>query len=73
MSVSMLSEQLVNAGFSIEVFATTANGKTELNVTPGQPTLVDGVWVRYFKRVTKDHSHFSPALLKTLWKEVKKV
>ena len=38
---------------------------------PGKPINVDGVTVRYFKRVTKDHSHYSPALLKALWKEVK--
>jgi glycosyltransferase involved in cell wall biosynthesis len=69
MSVSMLSEQLANAGVLTEVFTTTANGKTELPVSQGQPVNVDGVTVRYFKRVTKDHSHFSPALLKTLWKE----
>lgn len=71
MSVSMLCEQLVKAGVYTEVFTTTANGKTELDVIPGQPGMVDGVTVIYFKRVTKDHSHFAPALLKTLWKEVR--
>jgi glycosyltransferase involved in cell wall biosynthesis len=69
MSVSMLSEQLVKAGFVTEVFATTANGKNELPVLPGLPVNVDGVTVRYFKRLTKDHTHFSPALLRALWKE----
>ncbi len=71
MSVSMLAEQLVKAGVSVEVFTTTANGKTELDVIPGKPVNVDGVTVRYFKRLTKDHSHYSPALLKALWKEVR--
>jgi len=68
MSVSMLSEQLVKAGVAVKVYTTTANGKTELPVTPDQTTVVDGVTVTYFKRLTKDHSHFSPALLKQLWK-----
>lgn len=68
MSVSMLSERLQKAGVSVEVFATTANGKTELPVTPSLPLNVDGVTVTYFKRLTKDHSHFSPALLNRLWK-----
>jgi len=71
MSVSKLSEQLSDAGCFVEVYTTTANGKTELSVTPGKHALVDGVSVTYFKRITKDHSHFSPALLIRLWKEVK--
>jgi glycosyltransferase involved in cell wall biosynthesis len=69
MSVSMLSEQLAGAGVDIEVFTSTANGKTELRVTPGQAIMVDGVPVTYFKRITKDHTHFSPSLLKRLWKD----
>ena len=71
MSVSILSEQLVKAGVEIHVFATTANGKEELPVTPGETTLVDGVEVTYFERVTKDHSHYSPALLKALRAQAK--
>ncbi|MDB5090983.1 MAG: hypothetical protein JWR09_4977 [Mucilaginibacter sp.] len=65
----MLSEQLTKAGIYIEAYATTANGKEELPVRSGEPVNVDGVTVTYFKRLTKDHSHFSPALLKKLWKE----
>jgi glycosyltransferase involved in cell wall biosynthesis len=71
MSVSMLSENLVKAGIDTEVYATTANGKQELPVTPGVAVNVDGVEVTYFKRVTGDHSHYSPALFKRLRKEVK--
>lgn len=71
MSVAMLSEQLANAGCEVCVFATTANGVAELDVKPNQPVMVDGVNVTYFKRITKDHSHLSPALLKTVWKNVK--
>jgi glycosyltransferase involved in cell wall biosynthesis len=69
MSVSMLSEQLSKAGIYTEAYTTTANGKVELPVPPGEPLAVDGVTVTYFKRITKDHSHFSPALLKQLWRE----
>jgi glycosyltransferase involved in cell wall biosynthesis len=71
MSVSKLCEQLTKRGNDIAVFTTTANGPVELPVTPGCQAVVDGVPVTYFKRVTRDHSHFSPALLRRLWKEVK--
>jgi glycosyltransferase involved in cell wall biosynthesis len=72
MSVSKLSEQMVKAGMILEVYATTANGNSELQVKPNERVLVDGVPATYFKRITKDHSHFSPALLRKLWNEVKK-
>jgi glycosyltransferase involved in cell wall biosynthesis len=71
MSVSKLSEQLAKAGVNVDVFTTTANGGNELDVVTGQPVWIDGVPVTYFKRVTKDHTHFSPALLKTVWKNAK--
>jgi glycosyltransferase involved in cell wall biosynthesis len=71
MSVSKLSEQLIKAGCYTEVFTTTANGNTELQAVPGARVMVDNVPVTYFKRLTKDHSHFSPALLKRLWKEAR--
>jgi len=61
----------MKAGCIIEVFTTTANGNMELSVLPNGCVIVDGVPVTYFKRLTKDHSHFSPALLRKLWKEVK--
>ncbi|MBB6128035.1 XrtY-associated glycosyltransferase XYAG1 [Mucilaginibacter lappiensis] len=72
MSVSMLCEQLTKAGCEIMVYTTTANGSSELTVTPNQPVNMDGVPVIYFKRITKDHTHFSPALLKSVWQNVKK-
>jgi glycosyltransferase involved in cell wall biosynthesis len=72
MSVSKLSEQLVKAGCTIEVFTTTANGISELPVIPNKQVMVDGVDVTYFKRLTKDHSHFSPALLIKVWKDVRR-
>lgn len=71
MSVSKLCEQLVVAGCEIEVFTTTANGNDELAVAPGKPVSVDGVTVTYFKRLTKDHTHYSPDLLKNLRKRVR--
>ncbi len=55
---------------TVEVFTTTANGKTELAVVPGVSQLVDGVGVTYFKRLTKDHTHFSPGLLWGLRREI---
>lgn len=69
-SVSRLAEELVKAGCSVVVFTTTANGRHELPATT-HPVKVDDVWVWYFNRVTKDHSHFSPALLLALWKQAK--
>ncbi|MCR8560170.1 glycosyltransferase [Mucilaginibacter sp. BJC16-A38] len=71
-SVSALSEQLVKAGIGVEVFTTTANGSSELPVKNGKKVKVDGVPVTYFKRVTGDHTHFSPALLKQLWVDAQK-
>ena len=70
MSVSRLSEQLVKSGCRVRVFTTTANGQKELPVVQNSEQQIAGVGVRYFKRLTKDHSHFSPALLLALWKEV---
>lgn len=71
MSVSMLSEQLVKAGVTVSVFTTTANGENELPVEINKPLLIDGVTTIYFKRITKDHTHFSPALISKVWKRVK--
>jgi len=71
MSVSKLSEQLVKLKCNVEVFTTTANGTEELKLCTAVPHQVDGVTVRYFKRLSKDHSHFSPQLLLALWKEVR--
>jgi glycosyltransferase involved in cell wall biosynthesis len=72
MSVAALCEQLVKVGCHVDVYATTANGAHELNVKPNEAQQVDGVNVTYFKRLTKDHSHFSPALLVAVWKNAKR-
>lgn len=71
MSVSMLCEQMEKKDVDVTVFTTTANGPNELRVVINTPINVDGVQVTYFKRITKDHTHFSPALLSGLWQGVK--
>ena len=70
MSVSKLCEALNDHGHSVEMLTTTANGKYELPVNPNQTTTVDGVTVTYFKRITKDHTHFSPSLFSRLRKKI---
>jgi len=55
---------------NLQVLTTTANGIDELDVNIGKVMLVDGVKVSYFKRWTKDHSHFSPRLLLRLREEI---
>ncbi len=72
MSVAKLCEALVQyQNANLEVLTTTANGQNELAVAQGQQTSVDGVRVTYFKRITKDHTHFSPDLLLALRKKIK--
>lgn len=70
-SVSKLCEGLAAQGHEVDVFTTTANGETELEVPVGIPVSVDGVSVIYFKRITKDHTHISPALWKHLYRTVR--
>jgi len=71
-----LSDQRLAVGddaFKVQVFTTTANGTKELDVKTGIPVLIEGVPVTYFKRWTKDHSHFSPGLLWELRKMLRQV
>lgn len=71
MSVSQLAQNIAKYGnCSVSVYTTTANGKTELDITPNSVHYINGVQVTYFKRITKDHSHFSPALYIALWKNI---
>ncbi len=70
--VSKLAQALTQAGAEVHVYTTTANGNTELNVTPNAPVMLEGVTVFYFKRLTKDHSHFSPQMLRMLYRHGKK-
>jgi glycosyltransferase involved in cell wall biosynthesis len=67
--LSMTKESITK--FDLQVITTLANGKIELPYQSGKQQMVEGVPVRYFKRWTKDHSHFSPALLFWLWKNAK--
>ncbi len=72
MSVSQLSENLAKSGEKVTVYTTTANGQIELDVAPNSTHFINGVEVIYFKRITKDHSHLSPFLLKHLWINIRK-
>lgn len=65
-----IKEQGVKIKDKVEVLTTTANGKGELDVEIGKPLIVDDVQVTYFKRWTKDHTHFSPRLLIYLRNEI---
>lgn len=65
-SVSYLAEELSKQN-EVLVLCTTANGTTELDFPENIVNSIDGVNVRFFKRQTKDHSHFSFGLLKYLW------
>ena len=68
-SVSRLAESQAKVNAQVDVFTTTANGEEELNVPIGKAQFIDGVQVWYFKRWTKDHTHFSPTLLWTVFKK----
>lgn len=71
-SVSKLCEAQFSLCKNITVLTTTANGKTELPVAIGKAYEIRDIKVYYFKRYTKDHSHFSPSLLFYLWKIARK-
>ncbi|HKG08298.1 MAG TPA: glycosyltransferase [Pedobacter sp.] len=67
-SIALLCEALVERDLELEVITTTANGRYELPVSTAEPCLVDGVNVRYFKRHTRDHTHFSPTLIAYIYR-----
>lgn len=71
-SSAALCKVLTTYGNDVTVITTTANGKAELDVEVGVPHLIEGVNVIYFKRITKDNTHFSPDLLSYLWKNADK-
>ncbi|MGN7722571.1 XrtY-associated glycosyltransferase XYAG1 [Chitinophaga sp. 22620] len=66
-SVSKLAEGLANLGHRVMVYTTTANGEQELDVPVKETQVVNGVEVKYFPRITKDHTHVSPSLWSTTW------
>lgn len=75
-ALTVFSDRRIAAGedktaiHDLKVLTTTANGTEELQVNTDTPILIDNVAVIYFKRWTKDHSHFSPQLLLKLRKEI---
>lgn len=71
MSVSKLAEVLVAKKINLEVLTTQANGNNELNVITGKQVSIDNVPVTYYKRISKDHTHFSPALLMAFFLKLK--
>jgi glycosyltransferase involved in cell wall biosynthesis len=70
-SISMLCEQLQTSRLKPVVLTTTGNGNMELDVPCNAICIVDGVSVRYFMRITKDHSHFSPNLCLHFYRLIK--
>ncbi len=71
MSVSTLCENLIKEGLMLEVVTTTANGKEDFAYQNGERIVIDGVPVIYFRRLTGDHSHLSPALYNYLFQNLK--
>lgn len=72
-SVDNLCSALVKAGLRVDVYTTTANGRDELDIESGVELInINSVRNWYFKRITKDHSHFSPSLLYHVFMNAKK-
>lgn len=72
-SIGKLCEAIVDFNVAnIEVLTTTANGQTEMGVNQNEQLLIDRVPVTYFKRITKDHTHLSPSLLRYLRSIIRK-
>jgi len=69
--IARLAERLVQLGHEVTVYTTTANGNKELDVPLKEPLIMDGVTVRYFKRITGDHTHISPSLYAYTWSTAK--
>lgn len=69
--IARLAERLVQLGHEVTVYTTTANGDKELDVPLKEPVMMDGVTVRYFKRITGDHTHISPSLYAYIWSTAK--
>ncbi len=70
-SIASMCEQL-SIKCNLTVYSTLANGRDELDYKAGIPQLIDGVKVLFFRRQTKDHSHFSIGLLLAVWHNCRK-
>lgn len=70
-SVSQLAKNIAKNN-EVLVLTTLANGKDELNIIPNNIVINESVNVIYFKRQTKDHSHFSLDLFIFLFKNINK-
>ncbi|MFP5040683.1 glycosyltransferase [Parasediminibacterium sp. JCM 36343] len=70
-SVSTLCEAQAALGHQVFVFATDANGKSNLSVPLKKIQWVNRVGVYYFPRITGDHTHVSHSLWKYLAKNAK--
>lgn len=70
-SVSRLCEELGKTTLDIKVLTTNANGIKDLDVETGKAVKIANVQVQYCKRLTKDHTHLSPALMKELISMIK--
>ena len=68
-SVSQLAKNIAKNN-EVLVLTTLANGKDELNITPNNIVYNESVNIIYFKRQSKDHSHFSLDLFKFLYKNI---
>ncbi len=66
-SVAYLAQNL-NLQNEVLVLSTLANGTNELELQSNFLHFIEGVSVRFFKRQTKDHSHFSIGLFVYFWK-----
>ncbi len=70
-SVSALCEAQVALGHEVFVFTTNANGRENLSLPLNEPQWINGVNVRYFPRITGDHTHVSLKMWWYLFKEAK--
>jgi glycosyltransferase involved in cell wall biosynthesis len=66
-----LAEELAKMGHSVTVYTTSANGDEELPVDTTRDVDVDGVTVRYFRRLTKGRTFASPALWRQMDRTVR--
>jgi glycosyltransferase involved in cell wall biosynthesis len=59
--MSALCETLAAKGYHIHVITTNANGKTDFTKKNGSITIIDGIPVTNYRRITGDHTSISPA------------